>query len=263
MEIVTLIAFAVVGILAGFVGGLLGLSGGVVIVPCLVLIFNLIDIPQAHLMHMAIGTSLAAMMINGLASTIAHHRRQGVMWDVVFSLIPGIFLGALSGSFIANLLSGIILQMIFGVFVALLGGYVLFRKKKKKENPKPDKTLYTWIGLGIGLLSSILGVGGGIFLVPLLLSYRYPESRAVGTAAAMGFFVTFLASMGYFYFGQSEIALKGSLGYIYLPAFIAIGVMTIFFAPLGASLAYKMKGKRLRTIFAATLIIVGILMIFQ
>ena len=263
MEIVALIAFAVVGILAGLIGGLLGLSGGVVIVPSLLLIFDLIGMPQAHLMHMALGTSLAALMINGIASTIAHHRRQGVLWDVVFSLIPGIFLGALSGSFIANLLSGVILQMVFGVFIALLGGYVLFSKKKKKESPKPDKTLYTWIGLGIGFLSSILGVGGGIFLVPLLLSYRYPEAKAMGTAAAMGVFVTFLASMGYFYFGQEVISTKGSLGYIYLPAFLIIGVMTIFFAPIGASLAHKMKGKRLRTIFAATLIMVGILMIFH
>lgn len=265
MEIAIYFAFALVGIIAGLVAGMLGLSGGVVTVPCLVLIFTLMGFPQAHLMHVAIGTSLAAMVINGISSTMAHHKRGGVMWDVVFLMIPGLFLGSLSGTFLASFLSGIVLQVFFGFFVACLGAYVLLQKKKKRQEKakKVERTLYTWVGLGIGFLASLLGIGGGVFLVPLLLAQRTPEKKAVGTSAAMGLFVTFLAAFGYLYFGRGVVVAEYVIGYIYIPAFLTIGLITIFFAPIGAKLAHKMDPKKLRRIFAATLILVGILMVFS
>lgn len=263
MEYIAWFAYVLVGAIAGLSGGLLGLSGGVIAVPCLVLIFSILSFPQAVLMHTAIGTALAAMVINGLASTTAHHKRGGVMWDLVFAMIPGVFLGCLLGAFIAHFLSSVLLEIIFGLFVSLLGARVLLQKKKKGEVKRPDRTLFTWIGLGIGTLSSLLGIGGGTFTVPMLLSYRYPEKKAVGTSAATGLFITFLAALGYLYFGLGVSTVPNSLGYIYLPAFAIVGLTTILFAPMGARLAHKIDGKKLRRIFAATLIIVGILMIFH
>ncbi|NGX37080.1 MAG: hypothetical protein K1000chlam2_00230 [Chlamydiae bacterium] len=263
MEIVALLSFVVIGVLAGLIGGLLGLSGGIVTVPCLVLLFRLMGIPQTYLMHIAIGTSLAAMVLNSLASMWAHHRRQGVVWKIVFAMIPGIFLGCMLGSFVAQFLSSVVLQVVFGSFICFLGAYILLQKRKRQEKKLPDKTLYTWLGFGIGTLSSLLGVGGGVFSVPLLISYRYPEKQAVGTSAAMGLFITFVAAVAYLYFGLKEVKLPLTLGFIYLPAFAVIGFVAIFFAPLGAKLAHRIKGALLRKIFAGTLIIVGILMIFN
>jgi len=262
MEILLWIAFFVVGILAGIVGGLLGLSGGVVTIPCLVLLLNLIDFPQTFLMHTAMGTSLAAMVLTGIATTWAHAKQKGVVWDIVVAMVPGLIMGCLLGAFVAHFLSGIILKMIFGAFLCLIGAAMLLKKDKRKQTARPDKTLYTWIGLGIGGLSSLLGLGGGILIVPLLLSYRYSEKQSIGTAAASGTLISLLAAIAFMYFGLNEVNLEGSIGYVYLPAFIAIGFGTVIFAPIGTKLAHQATGKKLRRIFAAVLIMIGILMVF-
>ncbi len=263
MEILILFALFIVGIIAGFIGGMLGLSGGVITVPCLVLLFHFIDFPQGYIVHTAIGTSLAAMVFNGIASTWAHSRVKGVQWSIVLNMFPGIILGCLLGSFVANFLSGILLQIIFGLFLSLLGAYLVLYKRKKKKVHRPEKAVYTWLGLGIGSMASLLGIGGGAFTVPLLISYRYPVKEAVGTSAAVGLCITFLAAIAYLYFGMNKLKYPFSFGYIYLPAFALIGVGAVVFAPLGARIAHRIKGSLLRRIFAGTLIIVGILMIFN
>lgn len=260
MEIFALIAFLGVGALAGLIGGLLGLSGGVVTVPALFGIFHLIDVPQDVRMQMAIGTSLSAMILTGLASTWAHNRHEGVIWNIVFSMLPGILLGCLLGAFVSDFLSGVILQIVFGLFVCVLGAYVLLQKKRPKPAKRPPKTVYTWLGLGIGSVASLLGIGGGIFTVPLLISYRFPEKKAIGTSAAVGLFITTIASLAYLYFGRDAAKIPYALGYIYLPAFALVGLATIFFAPLGVKLAHRLENKTLRRVFAGTLILVGILM---
>ncbi len=264
MEIFALVAYFFVGALAGTVGGLLGLSGGVVTVPSLILIFNLLNVPQSDLVHTAIGTSLAAMVLNGIASSWAHKRRAGVMWDIVFSMIPGVILGCLLGATLAHFASGILLQILFGLFVCFLGAYVLLQKKTiRKKGAKYDRSMYTWLGLGIGAFSSLLGIGGGVFTVPLMLSHGHPEKKAVGTSAVVSLMITTLAAIGYLYFGLKVEALEGSIGYIYLPAFVLVGLGAIIFAPLGARWAHQIDGTKLRKVFAGTLILVGILMIFN
>lgn len=264
MEIIALLAFVVVGILAGLIGGMLGLSGGVVTVPCLTLLFHWLAFPQSILMHMAIGTSLSAMVLTGIASTIAHHRHKGVMWDIVTLMLPGILVGCLFGAFLADLISGVFLQILFGVFICFLGAYVLLQKGKKKEaGGRPEKTIYSWLGVGVGTVASLLGIGGGVFTVPLLISYRFSEKKAVGTSAAVSFFITTMAALAYLYFGRDETNVRWSVGYIYLPAFALIGLGTVIFAPLGAKWAHKMNAALFRKIFAGTLVIIGILMIFN
>ncbi|NGX40029.1 MAG: hypothetical protein KR126chlam1_01369 [Chlamydiae bacterium] len=263
MVIVAIFAYLLVGIIAGIGAGLLGMSGGVLAVPALVLIFTLLGFPQPHLMHMAIGTSLASMILTTLSATVAHHRRGGVMWDIIWSMMPGVILGCLLGAFIAHFLSSVILEIIFGFFICFLGAYVLFHKKKKEEVKRPDRTLYTWIGLGIGSLSSLLGIGGGTFMVPLFIAYQYPSKKAVGTSAGMSLFITTFAALAYLYLGLGEIKIPYTIGFIYLPAFALIGITTIFAAPIGVKLAHRMRGRVLRRIFAVTLIVIGVLMIFR
>ncbi len=262
MLIASLLAFLVVGALAGVAGGLLGLSGGVVTIPCLLLIFHALSFPQSEVMHMAVGTSLAAMIFNGIASTWAHHKRKGVIWKIVFVMLPGIVVGCIIGPLIASTLSGILLQVVFGLFITCLGIY-LFLKKTKKQTPKtPTKGAYGLAGLTIGSIASLLGIGGGVFTVPLLIAHHHSEKRSVGTSAAIGLVVSFLAAIAYLYFGAGEIEVSYSLGYIYLPAFALVGVGAVFFAPVGAKLAHQIDGMKLRKIFAVTLGVIGLLMIF-
>jgi len=263
MEIFSLIAYLIIGIVAGFVGGLLGLSGGVITVPSLFFVFNLLGFPQGSVMHTAIGTSLAAMILTGIASTWTHHRHKGVVWHIVLSMIPGVFVGGLLGPYIAHFLSGIVLEILFGLFICFLGAYILLKKKKMEPASPPDKTVFTWMGLLIGTLSSLFGIGGGVFVVPLLIHFRFTEKKAIGTSAATGLFITFFATIAYMYFGMKVVNIRESLGYIYLPAFFLIGIAAVFFAPLGAKWAHRMKGTKLRKIFAGALILIGILMIFH
>ncbi len=264
MDVFVLVAFFLVGALAGTIGGLLGLSGGIVTVPCLILLFHLLEFPQDYLVHTAIGTSLAAMVLNGTTSTWAHSRRSGVMWHTVFTMLPGLFLGCMLGALAAHFISGILLQVIFGLFVSLLGAYVLFQKKPSKAKGSQDnRTMYSWVGLGIGGVSSMLGLGGGVFTVPFLLYHGNPEKKAIGTSAAVGLVITLFSAVAYIYFGLKVEDVPYSIGYIYLPAFALVGLASIFFAPLGVKLAHQMNGKKLRKMFAAVLILVGILMIFN
>ena len=263
-EILGLFAYLVIGITAGFIGGLLGLSGGVVSIPCLVLIFHLIKFPQSYLVHTAIGTSLSAMVLNGISSTSAHSKHKGVDWKIVYKMIPGIFLGCLLGAFVAHFLSGIILEMIFGLFILLLGIYMLWHKKTKKESSlHPSPTFYSLWGLGIGSFSSLLGLGGGVFTVPFLLSIQRSEKKAIGTSAALGLLITFIAAIGYLYFGLEVATAKGSIGYIYLPAFFILSLAAFFSAPFGAKIAHQIEGRKLKKIFGGSLIAIGILMILD
>jgi uncharacterized protein len=262
MEILALTAFLLIGIFAGLCGGMLGLSGGVIAVPCLVLLYKLLDFPADRLMQLAIGTSLAAMLINTAVASIAHYRRNGIVWEMVLSLLPGVVLGCLIGSALGHILSSKLLKLLFGFFIFSMGAYLLLKRKSSKERKRPSRTFLSWIGLGIGTVASLLGIGGGVFVVPLLISYHYAEKKAVGTSAVVTCFLTLIAALSYFYLGLGQVDMPYTVGYIYLPAFLLIGVGGSLFAPLGAKFAHQMDGSKLRKILAITLIFVGILMIF-
>ncbi len=261
MEMIPLLAFLGVGILAGLIGGLLGLSGGVVTVPALVFIFPLIGIPETQVTHMAIGTSLAAMVFNGIVSTWSHHLRKGVLWELFLSLLPWITIGALFGGIVANFISDFVLENLFGFFICFLGIYLFWPPRKKKELREFNKHSIFWCGTGVGTIAGVLGIGGGVFTVPLLIHFNYPEKKAIGTSAAISLVVTTVTALTYLYFGLKTVKTPESLGYIYLPAFVFIGLGAMFLAPLGAKWAHAIDGLLLRRIFAAVLIIIGILMI--
>ncbi|MBS0629110.1 MAG: sulfite exporter TauE/SafE family protein [Verrucomicrobia bacterium] len=261
MDIVHLLAFLGVGILAGLIGGLLGLSGGVVTVPALVFLFPVMGIPQSQVTHMAIGTSLAAMVLNGIVSTWSHHRREGVLWPLFLSLLPWIIIGSLFGGIVANFISDVVLENLFGFFIVFLGIYLLLPQKKKRELREFNKHSIFWCGTGVGSVASVLGIGGGVFTVPLLIHFNYPEKKAIGTSAAISLVITTVTALTYLYFGMKTVKTPESLGYIYLPAFVFIGLGAMFLAPVGAKWAHAIDGLLLRRIFAAVLIIIGIVMI--
>lgn len=263
MEILPLIAFLGVGVVAGLLGGLLGLSGGVVTVPALVFILPRFGIPKDQVTHIAIGTSLAAMVFNGIVSTWSHNKRAGVVWHLFLSLLPWIALGALSGGIAANFISDVVLEDIFGFFICFLGIYLFIPMRKRSELKELSKHAIFWFGTGIGSLASVLGIGGGVFTVPFLILFNYPEKKAVGTSAAVSLVITAITALTYLYFGLNKVKTPESLGYIYLPAFVCVGIGAMLLAPLGAKWAHAINGLLLRRIFAGVLFVIGALMIIN
>lgn len=264
MLIAEYLAYAIVGILAGTLAGLLGISGGIVTIPCLVLIFHLLDFPSVYIMQLAIGTSLAAMVFNAIASTWSHHMHGGVMWDVVKKMTLGMIIGGIIGAFIGDNLPTAILELIFGVFAILIGVH-LYRQKEIFEGTQtfPDKGKMNLWSVSIGALSTILGVGGGSMTVPLFVHFKMPMKKAVGTSAATGVVITLIGAISYLIFGLDEAFYSKSAGYIYLPAFAVLAVTTFFAAPLGVRLTYKVSAKRLKKIFGIVLVITGIAMMIR
>lgn len=262
VEIFALIAYVLIGALAGIASGLLGVSGGIVTVPSLAFVFYLLDFPQGYLMHSVIGTSLAAMVLTGISSTWSYQRHQSVMWNIVWGMLPGIVIGSLLGAWVAHLLSGIILEVFFGGFIFLLGLYLLIHKSTKIKTKKLNSIWYALYGFCIAFIASLIGIGGGIFIVTLLIHQGFIEKKALGTSAAGSVFITFLGSLGFFYFGLGSVPVRESLGYIYLPAFFLIGVTAMCFAPLGVKWVHQISAVILRKIFAGVLLIVGLGMIF-
>ncbi|MBI2743247.1 MAG: sulfite exporter TauE/SafE family protein [Chlamydiales bacterium] len=263
MMLVALLLYALIGTTAGLFAGLLGISGGVITVPCLFFIFRFLDFPQAFSMHLAIGTSLAAMFFNGVSSTLAHKKRNGVVWEIFKGMLPGIVLGSLIGAFFADRLSSVILEMIFGLFACLLGIHFLrpFFNPKAHQQKAPGKSRLGLYGLLISFISNILGIGGGIITVPTLLHHQVPEKKAIGTSAATGMVVSLFGAIFYLYYGLDAISFPYSVGYLYLPAFIIISVTSSITAIYGAFLTSRLSPAHLRRIFGIALIAIGIIML--
>lgn len=265
MTLLILLLFAVVGVGAGLIGGLLGISGGLITVPSLLFIFSYLDFPPDYVMHLAIGTSLASMVINACSSTMAHHQRGGVIWKLVRSLFPGLVLGSVLGAFIARELTSNTLQYFFGTFVVLLGIYMLISRPKQTRNSPylPPGPIVSILGFLIAGLSNILGLGGGSMVVPALLAFRVRMRRAIGTSAATGLIITTMGALSYLYFGYGKDTTPFSIGYLYIPAFIMLSVATFIAAPYGAKLTHYLPSSILRRIFAVALIATGTLMLFK
>ena len=262
MDILSLV---LLGVIAGVLAGLLGVGGGVVIVPVLVWIFQgNADIPTIHLMHIAIGTSLATIVVTSVSSINAHHRRGAVQWPIVWQLLPGLVIGTLLGSVVADFLPSDGLQLFFSVFILIVALQLGFDLK-----PSTHRQLLGRLGMGlvggcIGLLSALVGIGGGSVTVPYLTWCNVNTRHAVATSAAGGFPIAVSGTIGFIATGLSASHLpEWSTGYIYWPAFLAIAPASLLFAPLGAKLAHTVPVHVLKKIFAGYLAVVGLNMIFQ
>lgn len=253
------------GCLAGLFAGLLGISGGVVTVPLLLASFSLLDFPIAEQMHVALGTSLASMVFNSLSSAISHYKKSGIVWRVVVWMIPGILVGSFLGALTAHLTSDEILQMLFGFFLLGLGVYFLKKYRLPEgEHRLPRNIVQSGIGVGIGYLSNILGIGGGVFLVPLLAYFRVPFTKAIGTSALLGGIISFIGALFYLYLGmQSSTYFPNSVGYLYIPAFLIISAVSFGMARVGAKLAHVWKAQILRRVFGCFLLTTGFSMLLQ
>lgn len=265
MQIELIIFLLGLGLASGFLAGLLGIGGGMVLVPLLTVIFTSFGFPAEHIIHMAIATSLAVIFFTAASSAYAHHRRGAVLWHAAFLLIPGVLIGSWIGPTIASYLDSQYLAGIFGVFVIVSAIRMLKKRKATATKTElPNKLGMTSAGVGIGTLSGLVGAGGGFITVPFLLWRGVPIHNAVATSAVMGFPIALSGSLSNIYNGWNLHDLpQGSLGYIYLPALLCVASASIFSAPLGARTAHRMPVQKLRSIFAYMLFILAVYMLWK
>ena len=238
------------GIAVGLLSGLFGVGGGIIIVPALFWIFQAHHFPVDHLMHLAVSTSLSCMVITALGSAWAHHQKGNVQWDVWRQCLLGGILGAPLGVLLAQYLSTQRLKQFFGLLLIIITIDMLKNKSHKK--PLPAHPLgYCGLGFGVGFLSGCLGVGGGVFMVPVLLRIGYTFVQASGTAVATIFVTSTIGTLSAIQagLGVPELPLD-TIGFIYWPATIGIGIAGLFSSKWGTTLANRWSQKRLKRLFA-------------
>jgi uncharacterized membrane protein YfcA len=248
------LAYLGIGGLVGFAAGLLGIGGGVVMVPLLVLVFADSGMPSEHLLHIALGTALAAMVFTSVSSMRAHHRHGAVDWKIARAMSPGM----LAGSFVAALIAGWIptrpLAVMFTALVFYAATQILLDLKPSTTRELPGAAGLFAAGTLIGAVSSLVAAGGAFMTIPFLAWCKVPLRRAIGTAAANGLPIAIAGTAGYILHGMRVQGLpRPSLGYVYLPALALVVCTSMLAAPLGARLTHSLPIKRLRTVFALLL----------
>ncbi|WP_035274676.1 sulfite exporter TauE/SafE family protein [Desulfogranum japonicum] len=260
MEIILL--YLALGAFGGVLAGLLGIGGGLVIVPMLTFSFAAQGIPHEHILHLALGTSLTSIIFTSISSLLAHHKRGAVIWPTVISLTPGILIGTFFGTWVAAQLSTNFLKIFFGVFLLYVATQMLLGIKPKASRELPGTTGMFASGSIIGIFSSLVGIGGGTLSVPFLVFHNTAMHKAIGTAAAIGLPIALAGSAGNILNGWSAEGLPaGCIGYVYLTALIGIVAASVCTAPLGAKLAHSLPVAKLKRIFAILLYVVGIKML--
>jgi hypothetical protein len=257
-----LVLYLAIGAATGIVAGLLGVGGGLIIVPALAWIFHLHHLPENLIMHMAIGTSLATIIITSISSVRAHHRHGAVLWPAFWRLAPGLVIGTLLGSRLAGALRGDTLRIIFGIFVLTVAAQMGFGFKPAPHRNLPGRGGMLTAGGVIGVVSAIVGIGGGSLTVPFLTWCNTSIYKAVATSAACGLPIAMAGAIGFAFNGWKHAGLPAwSLGYVYGPAFLGISVISMLSAPLGARLAHSLPTAILKKTFAGFLGMVGIKML--
>jgi uncharacterized membrane protein YfcA len=263
MFLLSILIFMMIGISVGFLGGLLGVGGGIIVVPSLLAAFYFFDISSDNTMQMAAGTSLAAMILTSSSSAWAHYKQNGVNWKILLYLIPGMILGSMLGAFLVHIFPSTHLYIIFALFLCGMGWYYLLPSKLQKPEKvlDPSYPLISVMGVSIGTLSSFFGIGGGIITVPLLTAIGLPLRNAIATSAVTGFVISLVGTISFAYLGWNQAMEASTLGYIYLPAFLTIGICAFLAAPQGAKYAYIFPQSLLKKIFGLFLLSIGVMMI--
>jgi uncharacterized membrane protein YfcA len=248
------LAYLGIGALVGFLAGLLGIGGGMVMVPMLVFVFRAKGFPDAHLMHLVLATALATIVFTSISSVRAHHRHAAVDWAVARAMAPGILAGSFGFALVAGFIPSRPLAVIFTGFLFYAATQMFFEAKPKAARQLPGAGGLFGAGAVIGGVSSVLAAGGAFLSIPFLAWCNVPLKRAIGTAAANGFPIAIAGTLGYVLQGLRASGLpQHSLGYVYLPALLIIAAASMLVAPLGARLAHSLPVKRLRIVFALML----------
>ncbi|MGI2257807.1 sulfite exporter TauE/SafE family protein [Shewanella sp. GXUN23E] len=252
------------GSIVGFAAGLLGIGGGLMIVPALLYLLPSAGVDSAHLPHVAIATSLAAIILTSFSSARAHQKRGNIDWHILARLAPGILGGALLSGFVAKLIPAQTLQQAFAVFVILMALQMTFPFKPTQGKGLPGNWIVFPVTLLVAVVAGLMGIGGGVLLVPLLSFWGLAMRYAVGISSAMGLLIAMGGTLGYVVAGLNAPDMPaGTLGYIYLPALAGIVTSSVLVAPLGVAAASSWPTPVLKKIFAVLLMVIGIKLIFS
>lgn len=255
------LAYLSLGLFAGFVGGLLGVGGGLIIVPVLSFIFVAHHFPENQVLHIALGTSLASVIFTTLSSLLAHQSHGAVNWKVWREITPGSVFGTLLGSVLAAHLTTHFLKVFFVIFLFYVSTQMLLEIKPKASRQLPGHAGMFGAGNVIGAVSSLVGIGGGTLSVPFMTWCNVKLHNAIGTSAAIGLPIAAAGAVGYVANGLAMDGLpKYSLGYVYLPALVAIVATSMLTAPVGAKVAHRLPVKKLKKVFVVLLYTLGIRM---
>jgi uncharacterized membrane protein YfcA len=258
-----LLVYPVIGAIAGVLAGLLGVGGGIVIVPVLIFTFRWLGFPEHLLTHMAVGTSLATILLTSSGSIKQHHQAGAVHWPVVFRLSSGLVLGAILGAAFADMLKGRVIQVLFAVFACFIAWQMLREAKPKPSRQLPGTAGLAGVGGVIGFASAIFGIGGGSLTVPFLTWCNVRIQDAIGTSAACGFPIALAGALAFAWTGWGALGLPPfSVGYLYLPAFLGIALTSVVFAQWGARLAHRLPAATLKKVFAVLLIGVSLKLVW-
>lgn len=256
--------------IAGFLAGLLGIGGGLVLVPGLYLIFKSLGYDEAHLMHLALGTSLATIIATGASSARAHYKRGAVNFDLVKQIGAGILFGVIIGTLVASSVTALWLQIFFIVVVFILALLMQLKTETLQLPFNPmRRPVPVFAGGVIGVVGTLMGIGGAALNVPYMTLSRVPIHEAVGSAAFMGLIVAIPAMIGFIIIGQPAFVGEGvhlppfSLGFVNFLGFVIIAPITVLCAPLGVRTAHYFKPKTLRLIFSFFLVFIGFKMLFE
>jgi uncharacterized membrane protein YfcA len=264
MDLSLVLILLLMGAGGGFAAGLLGVGGGMVLVPFVTMIFTAKGFPPTVVVHMAIATSLATIMFTSLSSVRAHHAHGAVRWPIVALLAPGIVLGSMLGPWIAKQLNTALLSLVFGLFVAFSATQMILNRKPSAARELPGAPGMFAVGAGIGTVAGLVGAGGGFLSVPFMCWCNVKMHNAVATSAALGFPIALAGTLSNVFFGWSEPGLPAySLGYIYVPALLVIAAASVLMAPLGARAAHRMPVARLKRIFALILYLLASYMLWK
>ncbi|MDD2928496.1 MAG: sulfite exporter TauE/SafE family protein [Sideroxydans sp.] len=258
------VAYLVLGAFAGFLAGLFGVGGGLVLVPVLLLMFDAQHFAPEHIMHLALGTSMATIIFTSLASMRKHHQHGAVDWQVVRHISPGILLGTGIGALTASTIPAKGLGIFFALFVYFAATQMLIDRRPHAARQLPGVTGLSLFGSFTGWISSLVSIGGGTLVVPFLLWCNLPIRNAIGTASAIGFPIAVGGTLGYISVGaQVEDLPDLHIGYVFLPALFWIALATMLTAPFGARAAHSLNVGLLRKLFAGLLIVLATKLLFK
>ncbi|MEJ2125131.1 MAG: sulfite exporter TauE/SafE family protein [Alphaproteobacteria bacterium] len=252
--------YVALGVCSGFLSGLLGIGGGAVIVPVLIFTLPLIGIDGPSLAKIAVATSLAVVVPTTISSARSHLSRKAVEWRVLASMAPGVIAGALAGAVIAANVSAVLVVLMFVMFLLYSAWKLadLTQKARARElSPMPGAINLGVKGLGVGAISTLVGVAGGLITVPLLSAY-FARQRAVGTSSALGVPISFAGVIGYLLLSTPPECTAHCVGYVYWPAALAIAAPAVLMAPIGAKAAHAMPVLTLKRVFAVLLTLVAL-----
>lgn len=258
-----ILACSALGIVAGILAGMLGIGGGVVIVPALIMILSAQDFPPEFIVITAVATSLCTIIFTSASAARAQIKRQAVDWIIFKLWAPTVVAGSFLSGFIAARLPATVLEIGIAVFLLVISLIMLSRWVPDPSRTMPGKAGTTGLGLFSGVLSGLAGIGGGNVMVPLMIFFNVPMQRAVATSSTLGFPLAMVGTLGYVISGWGREVIPWSLGYVYLPAVALIAIFTVLLAPLGVALSHRIPAPTLKRCFGGVLLLVAGRMLFN